>query len=248
MLRAEAGLPGTVLEVRLDNASQAHTDYMATNSDFNHYEDASKTGYTGDWVWDSMETAGYPLEAGRVWMEVISWGLSPADSVDGWVGTVYHRIPFTSAELLEVGFGYTEQYAGMALVLPFPDTVRTATLYPADGQADIPTSFDSDTEYPDPAPAHGVVGYPISVSVGAPVVGNVSTDDPYGLRLISADVSGPEGSLELIALDPSSDSYMFNMAAVMPVQPLSAATTYDVEMVVEFGGEQETVTGSFTTR
>jgi hypothetical protein len=168
--------------------------------------------------------------------------------VDGWVGTVYHRIPFTSAEVLEVGFGYTDTYAGMALVLPFPDAERTAILYPADGQVDVPTSFDSNTEVPDPAPNHGVVGYPISVSVGEPVFGNVSTADPYGLRLISASVVGPEGALELLMLDPSTDSYMFNMAAVMPVSPLSAATTYDVEMTVEFGGEQETLTGSFTTR
>ncbi|MFT5683878.1 MAG: hypothetical protein ACI8RZ_004810, partial [Myxococcota bacterium] len=113
-LRAEAGLSPTVLESRLDAASQAHTDYMANNSDFNHSEDAAKPGYTGDWVWDRMETAGYPLEPGRVWMEVISKGLTPADAIDGWIGTVYHRIPFTSAELVEVGFGYTDDYAGMA--------------------------------------------------------------------------------------------------------------------------------------
>jgi hypothetical protein len=247
-LRAAAGLAPTVLESRLDVASQAHTDFMADNSDFNHYEDASKPGYTGDWVWDRMETAGYPLEPGRVWMEVISKGLSPAAAVDGWVGTVYHRIPFTSVELIEVGFGYTDDYAGMALVLPFPDAERSAVLYPADGQVDVPTSFDSDTEIPDPAPGHGVVGYPISVSVGEPLFGNASTEDPYGLRLISASVSGPEGAVDLLSLDPSNDSYMFNMAAVMPVSPLSAATTYDVEMVVEFGGSSETLTGSFTTR
>ena len=246
-LRAEAGLPPTVLEARLDAASQAHTDYMVTNDHFDHWEDSSNPGYTGDWVWDRMESAGYPLEPGSVWMEVISWGLSPADAVDGWFGTVYHRIPFTSAEIVEVGFGYTDQYAGMALVLPFPDAARTTTLYPADGQTGVPTSFDSDTEWPDPAPAHGVVGYPISVSVGEPVFGNISSDDPYGLRLLSASVTGPEGSLDLLALDPSTDSYMFNMAAVMPVSPLSPGTTYDVEMVVEFGGQEETVTGSFTT-
>ena len=247
-LRAEAGLMPTRLDERLDAASQAHTDYMSTNNELTHAEDAAKAGYTGDWVWDRMESAGYPLEAGRVWMEVVSWGLPPADSVDGWIGTVYHRIPFTSAELIEVGFGYTDNYAGMALVLPFPDAERTATLYPADGQVDVPPTFDSDTEWPDPAPAHGVVGYPISVSVGAPVVGNVSSEDPYGLRLVSASVTGPQGSLELLTLDPSSDSYMFNMAAVMPVEPLASQTTYDVEMVVEFDGEQETLTGSFTTR
>jgi hypothetical protein len=237
-----------MLDERLDAASQAHTDYMSINNELTHAEDAAKPGYTGDWVWDRMEGAGYPLEAGRVWMEVVSWGLQPADSIDGWIGTVYHRIPFTSADLIEVGFGYTDDYAGMALVLPFPDEARSATLYPADGQIDVPPAFDSDTEWPDPAPAHGVVGYPISVSVGAPVFGNVSSEDPYGLRLLSASVTGPEGSLELLTLDPSSDSYMFNMAAVMPVEPLSSQTTYDVEMVVEFDGEQETLTGSFTTR
>ena len=147
-----------------------------------------------------------------------------------------------------MGFGYTDQYAGMALVLPFPDATRSAILYPADGQTDVPTSFDSDTEWPDPAPSHGVVGYPISVSVGAPVTGNISSTDPYGLRLLSASVTGPEGSVDLLSLDPGSDSYMFNMAAVMPVQPLASGTTYDVEMVVSFDGAEEVVTGSFTTR
>ena len=83
LLRAEAGLAPTVLNEQLDATSQAHTDYMAINNEITHAEDSSKAGYTGEWVWDRMETAGYPLEAGRVWMEVVSWGLSPVDSIDG---------------------------------------------------------------------------------------------------------------------------------------------------------------------
>ncbi len=244
--RALMGLSEITLEPRLDTAAQAHADYMLTNDALTHQESSSASGFTGEWVWDRIEAEGYPLEQGRVWMEVISYGLDPAGAIDGWIGTVYHRIPFTTPEVLEVGFGQAADYSALAIVVPFPDIERRAVLYPADGQTDVPRSFDSDTESPDPAPSHGTVGYPISVSVAAPI-GMVSLDNPYALELLSAEVVGPDGALELLLLDPSTDKTMFNMAAVMPVEPLEGGTTYTVSMTVTYGGEEETLTGSFVT-
>ena len=245
-LRDLAGLGPFLLDPLLDQASQAHADWMAGNGTLDHYEVPGSDGYTGDWVWDRMEAAGYPLEMGHGWSEVVAFGTGPAASVDNWVGSVYHRISFMSPEVEAAGFGINGSYAGMAFVTPYPDSGRAAVLFPGDGQTDVPTSFDSNAEIPDPVEGKGVVGYPISVSVGAATAGADSTN-PYSLSLVDAVVTGPDGELELVLLDPSVDEYMFNMVAAVPTSPLQANATYEVELTVNWSGSEETLTGSFTT-
>ena len=74
MYRATMNLEAGVLNPLLNKASQAHADYMACHDLITHQEDADNEGYTGEWVWDRMETAGYPLEPGRLWSEVVANG------------------------------------------------------------------------------------------------------------------------------------------------------------------------------
>jgi len=244
-LRGIMGVEGTVLESRLDEASQSHAEYMLMHG-LSHSEDANSAGFTGEQVWDRMEAFGYPLEAGNLWSEVVSMGYDPVGAIDGWVGSVYHRIPFTSPQLVEVGFGQDGVYSSMATVAPYPIPVHDAVLYPADGQVDVPTTFDSDTEWPDPAPQHGVVGYPISVSVGTSATTS-SSNNPYDVTVIEAEVTGPDGVLDVLTLQPAYDDGMYNMVALLPTTPLTASTTYDVYIVLSWGGQEDIISGSFQT-
>ena len=240
------GLEPAVLHPILDAASQAHSDYMQTNDVLSHSEEPAQPGYTGDAVWDRIESAGYPLEGGRSWAEIISWGYTAADAVDGWVQTVYHRIPFTTPYIVEVGFGQTGSYSSMTFVSPYPNGSRTAVVYPIDGQRNVPIDFDSDTEWPDPAPSHGVVGYPVTVTVASNDA--VDGNNYYGLYLLDAtlvDESGAE--IDCIVADPSEDEWLGNTAFMLPKAPLSRNTTYTATMVVEWGGAEETITARFTT-
>ena len=240
------GLEPAVLHPILDAASQAHSDYMQDNDILSHSEESSKPGYTGDAVWDRIESAGYPLEGGRSWAEIISWGYSAADAVDGWVQTVYHRIPFTTPYIVEVGFGQTGSYSSMTFVSPYPNGERTAVVYPIDGQRDVPIDFDSDSEWPDPAPSHGVVGYPVTVTVSSNSAAGGNND--YGLYLLDATLVDSNGTtVDCIVADPSEDEWLGNTAFMLPKAPLSRNTTYTATMVVEWGGVEETLTARFTT-
>lgn len=244
--RALMGLDPGVLEARLDAASQAHTDYMKSNNTLTHQETAGKTGYTGEWVWDRAEAEGYPFTGGMSMGEVVAYGSDPAGSVDGWMNSVYHRLPFASPEWREAGFGQTGLYSGMTVVTPWPDSGDSAILYPVDGQLDVPFRFDSDGEFPDPAPDAGMVGPPITVTVGSADTTR-STQNPYDLQLLDASLEGPDGAVDLISLTPDDDPYMVYGVAVVPTAPLSPGAEYTVSMTVSWTGGEETLEGSFTT-
>ncbi|MGB0639263.1 MAG: CAP domain-containing protein [Myxococcota bacterium] len=241
------GLSQGVLHPQLDEATQQHANYMASHNTMTHSQDASKSGFTGEWVWDRIEAAGYSLVGGAAWMEVVSVGYDPAGAVDGWMGTVYHRIPFTQAVWTELGFGQEGAYSAMTFVTPYPDGVHQAVGFPVDGQSDVPVDFDSDSEYPDPAPDHGTVGYPITVTVsGVDVTG--PEDNPYELELIDAVLWGPGGEeLDVLTADPNTDIYLYQMASMLPIEPLEPGVEYEAEMTIRWDGDEETVTTLFTT-
>ena len=62
--RQVMGLKPGSLDPLLDDATQAHADYMATHGILDHQEVDGNAGFTGVWVWDRLEAAGYPLEPG----------------------------------------------------------------------------------------------------------------------------------------------------------------------------------------
>ena len=121
-----------------------------------------------------------------------------------------------------------------------------ALLYPADGQTGVPTTFNSDIEYPDPAPDQGNVGPPITVTVGEATMDGPD-HNPHDLHLVSASLVGPDGELDLLTLEPEEDEWISFTVAAVPIAPLMPATEYEMEMVVFFGGEEETLSGTFTT-
>ena len=241
------GIEPGILDSDVDRASQSHADYMEGNDTLTHYEDPALPGYTGEWVWDRIETAGFDRAAGQSWAEVVSWGTSPEAAIDMWVGSVYHRIPFTMPYWLATGFGQAGDYSSMSFVTPYPDGPRTAVVFPVNGQTKVPPTFDSDTEWPDPAPDHGLVGYPISVTVAAPNIGPDGAN-PYGTVLVAASLTDDAGrALPVIELDPTGDDHMSVMVAIVPLDPLTALTTYTASMTVEWDGTEETFVTTFTT-
>jgi len=234
------------LDADLDRASQSHSDYMHRHDTLTHWQDDTLGGFTGEWVWDRMESAGFDVEAGQSWAEVVSWGTSPTEAVDMWVGSVYHRIPLTAPYWIALGYGQTGDYSSMSFVSPYPDGPRTAVVFPVHGQTQVPARFDSDTEWPDPAPNHGVVGYPISVTVAAENTGS-DYANPYDTAMTSASLTDAAGTeLAIIELDPTTDSDMSNMVAIVPVEPFENGETYTATMSVRWDGSEETFTTTFT--
>jgi uncharacterized protein YkwD len=241
------GLDPTILEPHLDAAAQAHADFMHLHDTLGHTESEELEGYTGDHVWDRMDAAGYPRDSGQLWSEVVSRGFTPAEAIDNWMNTVYHREALTLATWYGCGFGQAGEYSSMAQVMAYPDLVRRAVVYPVDGQIDVPTTFNSNSETPDPAPDHWYVGSPVTVTV---VDTDVSGSDHniYQLQLEAAQLLGPDDTeVEVLVLSPVDDSDLGSMVALVPVTPLVPDTTYRAELTVTWTGQTETVTTEFTT-
>jgi len=241
------GLDLGVLDPHLDNASRNHAEYMARQAAISHHQIDGEPGFTGQWVRDRIVESGYDYGPGKSVSEVVAYGHSPVESVDAWINSVYHRIPFTLPSWLALGFGHVELYTSMTLVSVWPDGVRTAVIYPANGQTGVNPSFDSDSEMPDPAPDHGLVGTPITVTV-ADVSISGSETNPYSLRLVEAEFSRLGGEpIEALLSDPSTDDALSQMAVILPVAPLDPGEQYTAKMVVEWGGSAQTLTTVFTT-
>jgi len=241
------GLDLGVLNPALDDASQNHAEYMEGQATISHQQVIGRPGFTGQWVWDRIVDSGYDHPPGTMVSEVVSFGHSPGEAVDAWINSVYHRLPFTLPSWIEVGFGYADLYASMTFVSSWPDGVRTAVIYPANGQTGVSPAFDSDSEMPDPAPDHGRVGTPITVTVGD-VSTTGSETDPYSLRLVEAEFSRLGGEqIETLLSDPSTDTDLYQMAVILPLEPLEPETQYTAKMVVEWEGRSQTLTTMFTT-
>ncbi len=240
------GLGLAVLEPSLDISAQNHAEYMATNQTLTHEEDRDAEGYTGDQVWDRAEGAGYDWPNNTLMSEVVSFGYGPEAAVDGWVNSVYHRIPFTAPEIVETGFGQDGRYSSMSFVTEYTVDDSKAVLYPVNGQIDVPARFNSDEEIPDPAPDQGYVGPPITVTVTGSTDPGTDTN-PYVLVLRSASLTGPDGEVELITLTPDDDPYLFQAIALIPAEPLQAGAEYEVEVDVTWSDGEESLYAAFQT-
>lgn len=243
--RARLGLDPAALDDAVLAASQAHADYMAEADTLAHEEsDTSNSHYTGEWAWDRVEAAGYRSDG--VVAEVVAEGYSPSEAVDSWVNSVYHRIPFTMPEWTAVGFGQSERFCAMTFLTPFPEGSPAAIIYPADGQSEVPTTFLSDQEYPDPAPDTNAVGSPITVTVGGPDA-EIIGQNRYDLQLVDATLTGPDGDVDVIVLVPDDDPYLFNTLALVPEAPLDAGASYTAAISVTWSSGEATLSSTFLT-
>lgn len=246
------GLPGVRSHPALNAAARAHAAYIVANDAYGHQEtDPASPEFTGEWVADRAAAAGYAWDAMDFDVqEVVAYSSNGADAalaVDHWIEAVYHRVPLLRPEILEIGVGQAGDFDVVLVVSPWePAGDLQRVVLPADGQFGVPTSFDSDTESPDPSP-RGVVGYPVSVSIQGPWTGPF--EDPHGLRLDAgaSSITGPDGPVAFAVLDPSSDTSLREDAFLLADAPLAAGTTYELVLSGTAGGEPFVVESSFET-
>ena len=241
------GLKPGSLDPKLDKASLAHAKYMSGEDAIGHQETIGRPGFTGEWVWDRIVEAGYDYRPGTMVLEVVSEGHEPVEAVDSWMNSVYHRKPFTLPAWNAVGFGHSGAYSSMAFSAERPGGIRMAVIYPANGQVGVNPRFDSDSEMPDPAPDHGVVGAPITVTVSdEAIIGPDS--NPYALQLVEAELRRVDGDVvSILTSDPTQDGELKQMAVMLPLDPLEPETQYVATVTVEWSGRTEVLATSFTT-
>ncbi len=256
--RVTAGLDPVALSAPLDAATHLHSSYIAETGEFGFYEtDPSAAHYSG---YDGLEraaAAGLAVElAERSLFELVASSsggdAEAAEAVDCWMGTVYHRAPLMRPLLDKVGLGAVGGYADLLVVAPWESHEAGgglyAATYPADGQVDVPSSFDSDRESPDPVPEQGVVGFPLSVTLqGDEWVDNGNHfgvhADPEACSLRRADGT----AVPHVLLQPDDDAMLLSTVVLVPREPLQPGTVYHVELAGTVGGEPWSEAWSFST-
>ena len=262
-LRVAAGLGMLAQSTAMDQAAQAHAEWMIANDSFTHEEVAGTPGFTGSDFPSRDEAFGYvPVEGA----EVMTGPVHGVQGVDLLINTAYHRAGMLAFEPVDIGIGWTDGVAtnvSMPLVMditrPGTDStrglgqqaqssIRGVEIWPVDGARDVPLRLG--LEFPNPVPSQGVLslGTPASITVSETktisatsfVMTNSSTGAVVSVRILT-NANDPN------FLVPES------FIAAIPLAVLAPDTTYTVAFsgsaLERVSGTIETVnrTWSFTT-
>jgi uncharacterized protein YkwD len=252
--RSQVGMSALTHSGVIDIATQGHSDYQRINNTVTHVQTAGKTGFTGENVADRLRAAGYTFGVPNAIGEVISAtnngsGFYMAEEL---ITAIYHRFVIFEPVFQEIGTGAATTTAGYNYFTAdfvtnngygngiAPGTIVT---WPVNGQTKVPPNFLSDYEEPDPVPNVNEVGYPVSVHT------NLTRKLTVQAFTIRAHGTSTDLSTRLLAQgqDPEMATNQ-SAAAIVPLAPLAAATTYDVTFSGAIDGTPITRTWSFTTK
>lgn len=257
--RWQSNLPPLDMIEGLNLGAQAHCDYWVKHIDqygstglSPHQENpAWSEGFTGQEFWQRAEHFGYAYAAS----EVIAFVHNPDLAVDGWMATLYHRIPFMSAQMVALGYGAAE--SGGWQNSTKIDTVDFGTrdasgkaymgpelegIYPPPGSSGIPVLFDG-MESPQPPPPPN--GYPSGTIV------SVTWSSNAGFKVDEHRIWAEEDQVDLphVWLDPGNDGNLSGAAtiALYPNKPLDEGKRYWVHIKGEKNGAPWEKTWDFYT-
>jgi uncharacterized protein YkwD len=253
-VRTQAGLPLASLSTALNLAAQAHTDYAANGGMAGvsiHEEVAGQPGFIGVEPGDRAQYFGYD-QGGS---EVMNPGGDTSSAVTGlWMGTVYHRTPFVTYSLVDIGCGTSQVGQNGFGAVDFgvkrgtAPPSRTITTWPANNQTAVPLSFSAESPNPVPNADQTTLGYPISLHIAQAANVTKGTDAVPA----SATLTGPNNQQVAVTYidrnnDPNqqglSDDYF-----MVPQQPLAPNTTYTANITgTDTQGNKFNQTWSFAT-
>lgn len=249
--RAQLGVAVLSRNTMLATAAQGHADYQRINNTVTHIQTPGLPGFTGATLADRLANAGYVLVRPYAYGEIISATASTSGFVlaEELVTAIYHRFVMFEPVFKEMGTGaalgsgnYSYFTCDMAANNGYGIGLGggRALGYPVNGQTQVPTSFMSNNETPDPVPDLNEVGYPISMhaDITASMTVQSFTVRPHGgaplaTRLLShaTDAETPTSA-----------------AAIVPLAVLQPGTTYDVAFSGAVDGVPLSRSWSFTTR
>jgi uncharacterized protein YkwD len=249
--RSQIGMPLLTQNTLVDRAAQAHSDYQRINDTITHDEVAGKSGFTGVDLLARLNSAGYSVVRPYAYGEVISATSSSSGfyMADELITAIYHRFVIFEPMFKEIGTGsgttaknYTYFTADFSSSSGFGIGIGRGVVatWPYSGQTSVTPNFFSDYEEPDPAPTKNEVGYPVSVHA-----------DITAFLTVQAFTMHPRGGADLAVrlLEHNTDTKTpVSAAAIVPLDPLKAATTYDVSFTGIVDNLPVSKTWSFTTK
>lgn len=264
--RVASGLGPIDEHEALNAASQSHAEFIVKhcqdykNSGLNvHSQDADWDGFTGKSVWNRVAHFGYTSSGVA---EVIGFINNPEAAVDGWMETLYHRLPLLDPATTEIGYGNSGVGGGTCTYQLYKKadvmdlgrgfvTEDAVVVYPPDGAKDVKRSFDG---YESPQPPNPPDGYPSGTiitaqfgkSIGFKILGhqlleNGSNPVPH-LFLAPFEDAGME-----VMKDPN--TWMSdNHVAMYAFEPLQSQTAYTAIIDMERGGQILHIETTFVTK
>lgn len=260
--RRVAGLDRVALDDAIGRAAAAHAAYMDEVDLATNLEDRTVPGYTGTTVVDRLLAAGFDeaTDPSIALWEVFGdrGALSPEEVVDeGLVASLFLREPLLVSTAWAAGYGDHAGWLDYVLVMDFPADAHLdrPVAYPADGQADVPTSFYAvepvSTADPDWLPFAELRGFPLTLTFGGT---QVSSDWTSGLNVYDVQVQqvrldGPDGRVAVDWAQPGDGHTVLAFSvAVIPVEPLSTSTQYHLQAEGTRGDDSWAVDLHFSTR
>jgi len=198
-LRQGAGLIPFSSNTVLNKASKNHASYLIKNTTYGHYEEANKSGFTGEFAAQRVKHTGYNTEL--IIENVSSNNRDYKASIDGLFAAIYHRLAFLDFQGDEIGISikqntndkirtaFVYNMGSSALNQLYKNSKKPSKIdlnnalnkhkrsnskivtYPFDQQSDVPPVFFN--ELPDPLPNHDVSGFPISISFNQALFKNI---------------------------------------------------------------------------
>lgn len=239
--RQQLGLAALSRNAKIDSAAAGHSNYQKVNDVITHEQTVGKPAFTGVMVADRLNAAGYTLPADNyAYGEVISSTSDPSgfNAAEDLIAAIYHRFLVLEPMFKEAGAGaatvtggatyFTTNFAAIGLDRGL---ARGAVVtYPFANQQRVPNNFFSDNESPDPVPGKNEVGYPISVhaNIIATVMVDSFTVRPRGGAVLPVQllIGAANPTTPNVPVDEHTSP---SAAAIIPLSPLSPATTYDVQ-------------------
>jgi len=239
--RKAAGLDLVAADPTLTKGCVAHASYLVKNVEHPstqglglHSEDARLPGYSKE-----GEKAGKAA--------VIFLGKEGPDAVEGWIGSLLHRIPLMQSRLRRIGYGLAR--GGPAEVTVVLDATSgmgvgkdaPVVIYPADGQKDVPRSFSPEIPDPIPESVDKKAGYPVTAIFSE---GSLVKEVKASLK----DAAGNDVPVWLSSPEkPAAVDYQRNTVGLIAQEPFKPSTTYTVAIAARITGKPWLKTWSFTT-
>jgi len=232
-------------------AAEAHCVYYVNNEApyasglSPHNEQPGLDGYTGEGFGERLATAGYD---GIPMFEVMAFINDPVRSVDEWMATLYHRIPFIVPQALEMGYGAAQKGPRECDTIDFganpdsdPSWEGLIIPFPYDGMTGVPTDWDGAESPQPPLPGSYPSGPILTVTFA-------SSGSYPGVSITDSDIHSPSGPLAHVANSPGTDSDLCcGVITLYPIEPLETFTTYEVVVDYSRNGVPGTFEWSFTT-
>ncbi len=239
-IRKDAGLSEVKLNPFLTKAAENHSKYMNMGNPYDHDEIEGRKGFTGVEPKGRVLAAGGDSRLSGGVFEVLSASNSSVKpSIDRLIGTSYHRTPFLNPFTMEIGVGLDGRFFTM-LASSNDSKATNTSMYPYNGQKDVPTTFVGASEDPNPLKKFGIErsGYVISFQ------------PPYILdtKKIDATIKDSKGKNV-----PFFSEWYMGFWFFYTKEPLKNSETYTVSVNYnplyeeEFEGKTLNKTWSFTT-